>query len=334
MPIQWIVLWIALGAFVGLGTVVQGWHFKVSLGGVLLWGGGEVTKLVTDKSSVEGANRLASVAVALRAHEAAYWFVWGALAAGGFLLIVGYVSVFALEYQQQRRATQLDAFAQAGHRAAQFLTMGLRQYLTAYSRGALEAQRVFATKRALFNEMLIGTIRKAVVAGPDRPTVKEQIASVGRTMLLLLFERDGAVLKDFRLGVYHVSGDGQKFELWAAADREDWEAHSREPLLRKGSFMGASLDEGRPLVYPRDKKGRALQKRSRTRWKSFLVMPLPCETCPDKWGAIAIDHTGEHAIFDQTRMEIVRDFARYVEILHTVNQESAGGRHEKAEQRS
>jgi hypothetical protein len=326
LPGEWIALWFTVGAFIGLGTAVQGWHFKVTLGGVLVWAGGEVTKLVTDRAAVDGAQRLASVAATLNVPDAAYWLVWGALGSGTALIVGGSGSVFSSEYQRLRRDNRVDAVAQAGHRAAQFFTMGLRQYLAVYSRGALEAQRVFSTRRALFNEVLVGTIRKAVVFGAKRDSAREQIANVGRTMLLLLFEQDGAVLRDFRLGVYVVSDDGQRFDLWASADREDWEAHSREPLQRRPSFMGCSLDEGRPLVYPRDKKGRTLQKRGKSRWQSFLVMPLPCDTSSDKWGCVAIDHTGEDAVFDATRMEIIRDFARYVEILHTISQKQEDGR--------
>ncbi len=324
MSLGTTALLLLFGIFVGLTTVAQGWHGKTTLGGFIVWTVGQLGQLVTRQSDVaEFAKRLSSAADMWHVREAAYWLGWGAIGSGVGLLVIGSVSIFALEYARQRQQGWLDAVGLAGYRAGQYLTHGLRAYLSTYSAGALEALRISNTRRAVFGEFVIAASCKTIARGDRRRNVvSEQIANVGRTMLLLLFERDQTVLRDFRLAVYLVSADEQRFDLWVSVDKEDWEAHSREPLLRHGSFMGASLDEGRPLVFPRDKKKRPFQKRGGSRWKSFLVMPLPCDTSLKKYGAVAIDHTGNDAAFDSTRLEVVRDFTRYVEMLHTVSQEA------------
>jgi hypothetical protein len=45
-------------------------------------------------------------------------------------------------------------------------------------------------------------------------------------------------------------------------------------------------------------------------------MPIPCDTSAERWGAVTVDHAGGDEIFTQERVEAVRDFSRFVEMLY------------------
>jgi hypothetical protein len=315
---QWHILLLLLGAVVGLGVVFHGWFKQTSIIAVVSWVGTQIASVIQNQGAVDAARRLASVAVELRLVEGAYWFLWGAVFSALGTFVVGSIGVYASAYREYEREKRPDALAQAGSRVALFLAHGVKPYLAYHSPGSTDARTLVRAKRVKFHELLLAHLRRTVISRrlsyQDFQDASEQL---GGTMLTLLFEPDG-MLKEYRLAVFKLATDGKQLAPIVTVNRGDWRAHSPLPLERFGSFLGAALDEGEPLVYPRDKSGRKFQKRGKTRWKSFLAMPLPCDTSLTRWGGITVDHAAGADVFTPDRIEAVRDYARFVEILYAL----------------
>lgn len=285
------------------------------------WVGTQVATAIKNDGVTEAAKRISSVAVGLHLVEAAYWFMWGGVASAFGTLVTGAAGVYLSTYLAGRRAKRPDALAEAGSRVAYFLVHGVKPYLAQYSTGAMEARDGFRTKRLNFDELLLLHLRRPVVAGGiSIQEFRDACEQLGALMLTLLFEPSG-ILTDFRLAVYRLTADEKHLALLVAVDLGDWRAHGPEPLEKDGSFLGAALDEGQPLVYPRDKKKRRFQERGRSRWKSFLVMPIPCDASVKRWGGVTVDYTGNPDVFTRERVEAVRDYARLVEMLYSLKKE-------------
>lgn len=329
---EWHALVYCIGFLVGFGVVFQGWFRQTSAVGVVTWVGTQVATSIRSPDASEAAKRLATVAVDLHLVDAAYWFAWGAVTSAVGTFLVGAGGVYWTVYRAQRRARRPDAVALAGSRVTYFIVHGVKPYLDRYSMGAIDARAAFGGKRLNFNELVLIQLRRAILQGALSPQeVRDACEQVGATMLTLLFEQVGA-LAEYRLAVYRVSSDGAQLSPIATVSRRDWRAHSSVPLERATSFVGAALDEGEPLVYPRDKKlGRKFQKRGKSRWKSFLVMPIPCDASVPCWGAVTVDHTGGPEVFNAEHIEAVRDYARFVEmLLSLVDKEQAHEREARA----
>ena len=318
MPTEWHLLIFFVGILVGFGVVFQGWFKQTSILGVLSWVGAQVATAIRNQDATEAAKRMVSLAVGLHIVEGAYWFMWGAVASSFFTFVLGSVLVYLSAYKQGRRLNLQDAASTAGSRVMFFLVYGVKPYLAQFSMGASDAREWFRTKRLNFHELLLLHLQRLVVSSRlTEQEFKDACESLGASMLTLLFEPTGA-LADFRLAVFCCTTDGKGFKPIVTVNRGDWRAHSPEPLLREGSFLGSALQAGEPLVYPRQKKGQKFQKRGKSRWKSFLVMPVPCDSSLQRWGGITVDHAGGDNIFTAERIEAVRDFSRFVEMLYAL----------------
>lgn len=319
MSFQWHALIFIVGMLVAFGVVFQGWFKQTSIVGFVAWIGTQVASAIRNQEATEAAKRMATLAVSLHVVEGANSFMWGAAtsALGTFLFGAGLVYYSA--YVEHRRQKRPDAVALAGSRAMYFLVHGVKPYLAQFSMGASDAREWFRTKRLNFHELLLLHLRRLVVAGRvTEREFKDACELLGASMLTLLFEPTG-VMSDFRLAVFRCTPDGKQFKPIVTVNRGDWRAHSPEPLQRDGSFLGSALQAGEPLVYPRQKKGQKFQKRGKSRWKSFLVMPISCDPSGERWGAVTVDHAGGDEIFTQERVEAVRDFSRFVEMLYALS---------------
>jgi hypothetical protein len=315
---EWHVLIFFVGVLVGFGVVFQGWFKQTSIVGFVAWGAAQIATAIKNKEATEAAQRMVSLAVALHLVEGAYWFLWGAVASSFFTFALGSTLVYVSAYRHSRRRKLPDAVATAGSRVMYFLVHGVKPYLAQFSMGASDARESFRTKRLNFYELLLLHLRRLVVSSKmSEREFRDACELLGASMLTLLFEPTGA-MSDFRLAVFRCTPDAKQFKPIITVNRGDWRAHSPEPLQRDGSFLGSALQAGEPLVYPRDKKGQKFQKRGKSRWESFLVMPVPCDPAVERWGAVTVDHAGGDSIFTQERVEAVRDFSRFVEMLYAL----------------
>lgn len=319
MSAEWHVLIFFVGMLVGFGVVFQGWFKQTSIVGFVAWIGTQIASAIRNQEATEAAKRMVSLAVSLHLVDGAYWFMWGAVASSFGTFALGSVAVYLSAYKECRRLKRPDAVALAGSRVMYFLVHGVKPYLAQYSMGASDARDSFRTKRLNLHELLLLHLRRLVVAGKvSEQAFKDASELLGASMLTLLFEPTGA-MADFRLAVFRSTPDGKQLTAIVTVSRGDWRAHSPLPLERDASFLGSALEAGEPLVYPRDKKRRKFQKRGKSRWKSFLVMPIPCGTSAERWGAVTVDHAGDDSIFTQERVEAVRDYSRFVEVLYSLN---------------
>jgi GAF domain-containing protein len=318
------MLFLMLGLLVGIGIAVHGWFLQATgaSGGLTV-----VIKFLESylgrKSIADEAQKVATVAVQYNIPRVAYWFLWGAVFGAGVALVVGYVGIYATAYVHYRRKQREDAFGVAGRAAARYLTRGLKGYLSAYEPGLDDVRAQFGVRRLRFHETLIENTRKVIVSNRLTPAMfRDLCEQLGATMLTTLFEPDGTI-RNFRLAIYEFTDAGEKLTPIVTVNRGDWSSHSSKPLTTKASFLGCSIAEGQPLVYPRDKSGRKFERRGKTRWKSILTMPLPCGNSAPQWGGITVDHIGGDDVFTPERVEILRDFARTIETLYCLTRKEA-----------
>src|SRR5207249_3138596 len=102
------------------------------------------------------------------------------------------------------------------------------------------------------------------------------VEATGRSLLQLVFG-EGPDLQHFRMAIFLLDGDRRQLLYSVAINQGDWTAHSGNGFAMDTSFAGEAIKQDKPLVYPRDKTRKVpYEERKATRYKSFIVIPVPC----------------------------------------------------------
>lgn len=308
----------AIGFFLGVAAVVKGSWKEAAAGSTISF---TVTTAVSVLGKLTDKGQATEATLALLSHIAfgshLTWLAGGGLLGVGGTLAIGSGSLYFLSWRRNHKAHRADPIGTAFHQAAIFLSEGLSGYLAARKENEMAARDPFGARWVRFTKLLLRELRTHVVEGRvSTADLHLFCEKVGGTLLTLMFEPTKEI-KEFRLAVFVVSKDDQQLMPFATVDSGQWGAlHSIEPLKRHGSFLGDCLDEGKPLVFPRDKKGHSYQKRQGKKHDSFVVVPLPSEQVPARWGGISVSHIGSDSVFDKRRILVLQDFARAIDLLY------------------
>jgi hypothetical protein len=307
---------ILLGLTIGIALAFSDWKSKFTIIGIITPFLGFVTSITAEriqavKLFIESSILISPALLCLN------------IALGTFLLtlIISSCVVFWINFIPRKRKNEPDAFYKAMRRAIVVLGRGLYHYVTVSPELAANTKIQELEKHIDIISLIHNTLFKEVSYNKhthNRQHFIDSVNALARVILNRSFN-DSLDLQKFRLAFFQQQGD--RLEYMVTVNNGDWTAHSMQGFKLNDSFVGFALKENRPLKYPKDKRiGTPYVKRKHSRYKSFIVVPVPCsQKNISNIGAITVDYIDKDEVFTELRIDELFAFAQFIYALYLIN---------------
>lgn len=312
---------VLCGLILGMALALSNWKSKLTIGGIATAASGAVTSISAEKFAalkqfIEGTTLLTPLLYGLD------------IAMSVFLVALGASTcfVFSVNFIRNKRRDDPEAFVKAARRAVSVFGSGLYAYAIAPP-DLVSANKISELEKHTYVLRLLQKtlVHEIALQSHSLQHFMDSFDAVGRLLLQFSFG-DGPDLQHFRMAFFERRGD--RLEYLKAINNRDWTAHSMVGFDVTRSFMGYAISLDRPIVYPKDKKWNVpFSKRKSVRYKSFIILPVPCgQSGISNLGAITVDYTGNASVFTDRRIDELFALSQLVQAMYLLNVK--GDKHE------